>query len=91
MIFWNTKIKGSSSFAHLSLALSPDGKLLAEANWDKTIRVYDVKTGKILHQFRGHEGQIDAFAFAPDGNILASASYDGTVLLWSLDDRKGQK
>lgn len=68
--------------ALLAAALAPDGKLVATASYDQTIRLWDVDTGKELRLLKGHNGPIFDVAFDPSGRLLASASGDRTVKLW---------
>ncbi len=58
----------------LSIAISPDGKTLAGAGYDKTIKIWNLGTGKLLGKLPGHSGKVDSVAFSPDGKTLASAS-----------------
>ena len=57
---------------------------------DRTVRVFDVATGRELQQFLGHTWNIYDVAFIPGDSMVASASGDGTLRLWSLgEDRQG--
>jgi WD40 repeat protein len=78
-----TKVLAQWVFIH-SLAFSPDGKLLA-AGLEKSVRVWDVTTGKVTRELEGHGGSLEnvnAVAFSPDGKQLASGSGDKTIKLW---------
>jgi WD40 repeat protein len=68
-----------------SIAFSPDGKFLVSAADDRTIRLWDVFTGKEIRAFIGHTSAVTYVSFAPDGNLIASASSDGTVRVWEVN------
>jgi len=69
----------------LSVALSPDGNLLATGDTNGEIRLWRVADGKQFLICKGHTGLVWSVAFSPDGNTLASSSADQTVRLWDVD------
>lgn len=72
-----------------SLALSPDGKLLAVGDSRTTIHLYDLSTGKKRHELTENDGEVKCLAFAPDGRRLASASsYGRVVYIWDTSSGK---
>jgi len=64
-----------------SASFSPDGKRLASASFDKTVRVWDIASRKTDLTLTGHSDFVYSVAFSPDGKWLASASKDRTVKL----------
>ena len=70
----------------LSAVFSGDGKLLATCDTDCQIRLWEVKTGKLLAICRGHKNWVRAVTFSNDSKIVASGSADGTVKLWDIHD-----
>jgi hypothetical protein len=68
--------------------VSPDGKTVATASEDRTVRVWDGTGGKELLRLEGHEGPVYAVQSSPDGKTLASAGYDGTARIWDAASGK---
>ncbi len=75
----------------LSVAFSPDGRLLATADAEARIYLWQVADGKQLFACKGHTHRVRSVAFSPDGQILASSSDDQTVRLWDANTGQGLK
>ena len=68
----------------LSAALSPDGRLLATASYDRLVKLWEVATGREVRTLKEHTDAVHAVAFSPDGNRLATVSADRTLKLWDV-------
>jgi WD40 repeat protein len=66
------------------LAWSPDNSLLAVGGLGNSVRIWDVASGRVRSEFRGHPAQASCLAFSPDGRLLASAGQDTTLLVWKV-------
>src|SRR5262249_43242926 len=71
-----------------SLSFSPDGRTLATASWDGTVKLWEVASGRERATLRGHTGPVWSVTFLPDGRTLASGGKDGLVRLWDLPTGK---
>lgn len=63
-------------------AFAPDGRLLAAAEADGTVRIWDTARRRLVNTLTGHDGSVFAVVFSPDGRLVASAGADRTVRLW---------
>ena len=67
----------------LSIAFSPDGRVIVSCLLDDTIQVWDAQTGgQVGNPLQGHTCQINSVAFSPDGRHIVSGSSDKTIRVW---------
>jgi WD40 repeat protein/archaellum biogenesis ATPase FlaH len=70
-----------------SLAFSPDGKMIATASFDNTVKLWTLD-GTLVRTFTGHNDGVFGVDFSRDGRIIATASGDKTIKLWRIKDGK---
>lgn len=61
---------------------SPDGKHLLVVTEDKTARIWDIRSGKLLMILTGHSERINTAVYSPDGKYIVTASIDKTARIW---------
>ena len=71
-----------------SLALSPDGQILASGSLDRTIKIRNLRSKEVVHTLTGHTSGVVSITISPDGQTLVSGSNDKTIKVWNL--RTGQ-
>ena len=71
-----------------ALSFSSDGKTLATAHIDDTVRLWDIETMTATAICEGHTGLPESVRFSPDGKTLISGSWDKTVRLWDVSTGK---
>jgi WD40 repeat protein len=64
---------------------SPDGRRVLSASDDKTLKLWDLETGRELRTLQGHSGRVLGVAMTPDGRRAVSASSDRTLKVWDLE------
>jgi WD40 repeat protein len=72
----------------LSIAISPDGQMLASSDTDSTIKLWNLQTRQQAGTLKGHSSIVYSVAISPDGQILASGSEDKTIILWNIANRQ---
>jgi WD40 repeat protein len=81
--FLQRTLAGHLSYV-MSVAIAPDGKTLASASSDRTIKIWNIVTGEELHTLKGHHEGVVKVAFSHDGKIVASGSNDRTIKFWDI-------
>jgi len=71
-----------------AVSFSPDGKLLASGADDRTIKLWEMPSGKFVMRLKGHKHDVTAVSFSPDGKLLASGAHGKTIKLWEIPSGK---
>jgi WD40 repeat protein len=71
-----------------SCVFSADGSIIVSSSRDKTLKLWDTRTGKEKRTLIGHSSWIRTCAFSPVTNIFASGSLDNTLKLWDVNSEK---
>lgn len=69
------------------VAFSPDGRWLASASFDKSVKLWNARTGAFVASFRGHVGRVYQVAWSADSRLLLSSSQDSTLKVWDVRTR----
>ncbi len=70
-----------------AIAIGPNGYILVSGSQDKTLKIWNLKTGQLLYQLTGHEAAIASVAMSPNGRKIVSGSLDRTLIAWNLNKR----
>jgi WD40 repeat protein len=82
-LFYKQYEMGTRDYAR-SVAISPDGRLVATGFLYEGIKIWEVDTGIPVHSLRGHVSSVNSIAFSPDSQWLASGSRDRDIKLWDV-------
>ena len=80
--------RSTDGYDHRSLTLTPDGQTVISGGSNGFLTSYNPQTGKKIHDFIGHTGDVWGVAVSPDSRLLVSGSRDQTVRLWEIDTGK---
>lgn len=67
------------------IALHQGGNLMISCGYDRTIRIWERSTGKLLHKCKDHTDLVTAIVLSPDQRTLISASRDRTIRVWDIE------
>uniref|UniRef100_A0A8C7F958 Notchless protein homolog 1 n=1 Tax=Oncorhynchus kisutch TaxID=8019 RepID=A0A8C7F958_ONCKI len=81
------RLTGHSALIN-EVLFSPDTRLLASASFDKSIKIWDGRTGKYLQSLRGHVAAVYQVAWSADSRLMVSGSSDSTLKVWDIKTGK---
>jgi WD40 repeat protein len=70
-----------------SIALSPNGKIVASGSNSGIVRLWDVEIGNVIAKWTGHTDYVCSVCWSPNGERVVSGSWDGTARVWSVEAR----
>ena len=70
------------------MSFSPDGNTLVSASFDKSLRIWDGRTGRFIATLRGHVGAVYQVCWSSDSRMLVSGSKDSTLRVWDIRTHK---
>jgi WD40 repeat protein len=83
-----TIVQKGHELAVVSVAISPDSNYVATGSKDKSVKLWEVESGREIRSFLGHEKTVTNIDFSSDGKYLLSVSYDKTVKGWNITSGK---
>ena len=83
------KVLGKHTAAVECVFYRPDGNYIVSGSDDKSLIIWDAKTGKKIRVLEGHTNLVSCLAYSPDGNYIVSGSVDKSLIIW--DAKTGKK
>ena len=80
----STVIQKGHELAVLSVDVSSDSNYVVTGSKDKSIKLWELSTGREIRSFLGHDHFVNSVDLSPDGKLLISGSYDKSVRLWDV-------
>jgi len=71
-----------------AVQFSPNGRIIASASFDKSVKLWEGTTGKYLAALRGHVNSVYQIAWSADSRLLCSGSSDSTLKVWDMKNKK---
>jgi WD40 repeat protein len=71
-----------------AIDISPDGKIIASAGEDQTIKLWQRETGKLIYSFVGVNEPIQTLAISPNGKSIIAGGFDGRISQWQLETKQ---
>ncbi|RWS30555.1 notchless protein 1-like protein [Leptotrombidium deliense] len=82
-----TRMTGHQQLVN-DVKFSPDARLIASASFDKSIKLWDGKSGKFITSLRGHVNRVYQISWSADSRLLVSGSADSTLKVWDISSKK---
>jgi WD40 repeat protein len=70
-----------------TIALSPNGELLATGSSDRFVKILDAKTFETLHTIEGHGDSVFSVMFSPDGKLFITGGKDARLRVWTVEGK----
>ena len=90
-LIWESPSIAHSQEIIRSVAVHPDGSLLAVGGLEEVIRLWDLASGQLKTELMGHSREVNSVAFSHDGSLLASGSGDNSIRLWETESGQVKK
>src|SRR5579885_2140911 len=69
-----------------SVCYSPNGQQIVSGSWDKSIRIWDVTNGQLIHTLNGHTHYVTSVCYSPNGQQIVSGSADNSIRIWDASN-----